>query len=278
MMIFLQPKSLDEALEMLNTHENLKILAGGTDLIIALRENWITCDYLMDCKKIPELSKIEMDDEGLSIGAAVTCTQILESDLVTDEYDVLKQGSAQLANILLRNRATMVGNICNASPGGDLISPALVLDGILVANSVDGERRIPLKDFFTGPKKHVLKENELVSRIVFPKKAGEGIFLKKQRIKGHDLAQVGVSGFLAEDGKFSLGLCAVGPTPVFLDDFGSLSKDELFNKKDEIAQKALEAISPISDTRSSKEYRIAMTEYFVTNIIDRLAGRAEVSA
>ena len=277
-MVFLQPKSLDEALKILNEKEDIKIIAGGTDLILNIRAKRASCEYMLDCKCIPELNILEADSSGLKIGAAITCTDIIKSDFVNSEYNILCQGAHKLGNVTLRNRAIFVGNICNASPGGDVIGPALVLEGVLVAASVRGERRIPLKDFFVGPKRHVLEKDELITQIEFPKPKGEGVFLKKQRIKGHDLAQVGVSAFLHENGKFLLAFTAVGPTPILLENLGSFTKKELAKNKQKIVAEAVNSVSPITDLRATKEYRLAMNAYMTEQTIDILSKREEVSA
>lgn len=271
---YLRPKNLNEAVEMLDKYgKDLKILAGGTDLIILVKENMIPCKYFMDIKAIPEALKLEHCDEcGLSVGAGVTLNDLLYEKL-PENYDILKQCGHTLANSLLRNRATLVGNICNASPGGDMLPGALVLEGVVHTASKDGNREIPLKDFFLGVKKTALKPNEMVTKVSFPAAKGKGIYMKKQRIKGHDLAQVSVAVYLKEDGKLLVALGAVAPTPVLIEDLGSYSKDELkdINTVKAITQKVMSRINPIGDQRSSREYRIAMAEYFTEKALQELA-------
>ena len=268
---FLQPSTLNEATEILNTREEVKILAGGTDLLILLKDRVLTCCCVMDIKKIPELNVFGKSGKGLEIGGAVNLNRIIASDLAGGTYSALKDGAVVLANSLLRNRATLIGNICNASPGGDMLPPALVLDGVLEAVSATGSRQIPLCDFFTGVKKHVLAKNELVTKITFVEKQGKGVYLKKRRIKGHDLAQVGVAAFWAADGKLSIALGAVAPTPILITGLGPFNKDGLAKAGPDIEAEVLGRINPISDTRSSKEYRIAMVKYLTGEIISRFS-------
>ena len=198
---FLQPSTLSEATEILNSYEDVRILAGGTDLLIQLKERILSCRYVMDIKKIPELNVFGKSEKGLEIGGALNLNRMISRMLsrVNGNYSVLQDGALTLANSLLRNRATLVGNICNASPGGDMLPPALVLDAVLEAVCITGNRQIPLRDFFTGVKKHVLQKNEIVTKVTFPEKQGKGLYLKKKRIKGHDLAQVGVAAFWAQE-------------------------------------------------------------------------------
>lgn len=273
---YMHPISLEEAFTGLNQEKDIRFLAGGTDLIVQLRERMIDPSALMDVKALPELQGIKATEDGLEIGAAVTCNEIIASEAVSGSYDVLNQAAGNLANSLLRNRATLVGNLCNASPGADMAPAALVLQGTLTTVAPDGGRTIPLKDFFIGVKKHTLFDNEIVTKISFPALDGRGIYLKKRRIRGHDLAQVGVAGFYGADGSFCLSLGAVAITPLLLDDFGQLSQKELLAQKDDIVAKATEAAKPITDVRSSKEYRSAMVGLFTERIVEAFAKGTEV--
>lgn len=273
---FSQPTTLQSAVSLLGKGPETRILAGGTDVIVLMREGVIKCERLMDVKKIPELGVFRYTAEGLEIGGAVTCNQILEADYLREEHEVLRQSAAMLANTLLRNRATLIGNICNASPGGDMIPACLVLGGRLVTASAEGGRIIPLRDFFTGVKQHVLRPDELVIKIVFPPKAGRGFYLKKRRIRGHDLAQVGVAGFYGGDNTLSMAFGAVGPTPVLLE-FGVVSPEELRTKRADLIARCEQAVKPISDVRSSKEYRMAMLSHFANTILDAFANGTEAT-
>ena len=266
---FIQPATLGEAADFLNKNEDVRILAGGTDVLILLKERILSCRYIMDIKKIPELNVFGESETGLAIGGAISLNRLIASPLSGGAYSALRDGAGTLANSLLRNRATLIGNVCNASPGGDMLPPALVLDGAVEAVSAGGKRRIPLREFFTGVKKHVLQKNELVTTITFPKKKGKGMYLKKKRIKGHDLSQVGVAAFWADDGNLSVALGAVAPTPVLITGLGPFSAGELGKRRDEIEREVLGRINPISDTRSTREYRLAMARYFIGDIISR---------
>jgi len=269
---FLQPSTLGEATGILNSYEDVRILAGGTDLLILLKDRVLTCRYVMDIKKIPEMAVFGKSEQGLEIGGAVSLNKVLASDLSGGAYSALRDGASTLANSLLRNRATMIGNICNASPGGDMLPAALVLDGMLEAVSAGGSRSIPLSAFFTGVKKHVLAKNEMVTKITFPEKQGKGVYLKKKRIKGHDLAQVGMAAFWAADGRLSVAIGAVAPTPILITSLGPYDRDGLGKAGADIEREVLNRINPISDARSSREYRIAMVKYFIGEFISLWTG------
>lgn len=271
---YLKPESIKEALELLDGYgKNLKILAGGTDLIIALKDRLINCDYLMDIKNIQELQEIKYtEDIGLEIGAAVSLNEIINSEIINAKYGILIQAAKTLANSLLRNRATLLGNICNASPGGDMLGPSIVLEGKLEILSKTGVRIVPLKDFFVGVKRTVLKENELVSKIIFPSIEGVGKYRRRSRIKGHDLAQIGVSMFLKNDIGLNVSITAAGPTPVIIEDFVLLKKDTLKDNIPVIVDKIMTSIKPISDQRASKEFRIDMAKYLSNQILEELSS------
>ncbi len=273
---FLQPTSRKQAMEFLREKQDVRFLAGGTDLIIMLRARAVDCQYLMDVKRIPELNAFEYTPEGLTVGAAVTCNQILHADFLREEHKLLQESAITLANDLLRNRATLVGNICNASPGGDMLPACLVLGARLHTCSPAGERVIPISEFFTGVKKHVLAADEMVVKITLPNKPGRGVYLKKRRIRGHDLAQVGLAGFYGEDGGLSFGIAAVGPTPVLVEGLGSFTREQLPAAKEEIIAKVMAQAKPISDVRSSKEYRLAMLRYFTGLAVDAFAAGEKV--
>ena len=261
---FLQPTSLAQAMELLREKQDVRFLNGGTDLIILLRARAVDCRYLMDVKRIPELNVFTYTPEGLSIGAAVTCSQILRAGFLNEEHKLLQEAAVTLANDLLRNRATLAGNICNASPGGDMIPACLVLNASVHTRSPRGERIIPLNQFFTGVK------------VTLPNQPGRGVYLKKRRIRGHDLAQVGLAGFYGSDGGLRFAAAAVGPTPVLIADIGSFTPTELKSAKAEIVEKVAVRAKPISDVRSSKEYRLAMLRYFTGLAVDAFAAGEKV--
>lgn len=270
--LYFRPETLDEAVELLDRYgRNIKVLAGGTDLIVALRDRTVVCKYIMDIKAVKELQNISYSgSDGLSIGAAVCLNDIIDSNDIKNNYPILVEAAKTLANSLLRNRATLVGNICNASPGGDMLPPSIVLDGKAEITSKQGSRSMALREFFTGVKRTALKENELVTRVIFPYVKGKGRYLKKSRIKGHDLAQVSVAAFLKEDGGLKLSIGAAAPTPVVVEGFESYKKVDIQNNKQEIVKKVLNEIKPISDQRASKEFRTAMIEYLTIQALEEL--------
>jgi carbon-monoxide dehydrogenase medium subunit len=258
---YFKPKSIEEALEYLEKNDGTKILAGGTDLMILLRRNAVICNHILDIKGIPETKNIDYtQEEGLFIGASVNINQIAKSDIIREKYTSLSQAASSVASYQLRNRATLVGNICNASPGGDLAAPLLIFNSRVHITGPNGKRIVDIKDFFTGVKRTVLEKNEIVLGVQIPyiEKEEVSVYLKQSRLKGHDLATVGVAARLNNNKEVLLAIAAVAPTPIRL-----TKLEEIINSKELSSDLAIWAseelanhISPISDVRSSKEYRI----------------------
>jgi carbon-monoxide dehydrogenase medium subunit len=258
------PHSLTEALELLEIHQaNCKILAGGTDLLIELRQRLIQPKILIDIKNIPEMKRLEITDEGLIIGAAVPIADILRFSQLEKQFTSLYQALNEMCDEILRHRATIGGNISTASPAADSAGPLLVHQALIEVHSkTNGKRIIPIKDFFTGVKENCVKPYEIVVTIILPKQLEEGkSAFKKMKRGAEDLALVGVSGYHSSRNTF-LAYTAVATTPVLLDIsesfFNSNKIDE--EKFTRIWHEVKSKIKPINDVRSTKEYRLHIAE------------------
>ncbi|MEM3420669.1 MAG: xanthine dehydrogenase family protein subunit M [Candidatus Hadarchaeum sp.] len=275
---YLKPKTVQEAVGMLAEHDGeARVLAGGTDLLVLMRDRAIRPRYLIDVKGIGELREISHGENGLRIGAAVVLNQLVESNVVKERFGALWDASRSLGDPILRNRATLVGNICNASPASDT-APALLVHGaeVEVANSA-GERVIPVKDFFVGVKRTSLRPGDLVKavRVPNPPEGSMSCYLKWGRTRGEDLAVVGVAGLVNPDQKMvRIALSSVAPTPLLIPEV-----EEVFWKGGTLAEQINKAasivagkISPISDVRASKEYRVHMAEVLTKRVLRQLWG------
>ena len=195
-----------------------------------------------------------------SIGAGVNVNQIVDSEIIEEKYPALHQAAASLASYQLRNRATLVGNICNASPGGDLPPVLLVYDAEVHIIGPEGEKMVNIKDFFLGVKKTILKDNEIVLGVLLPdvEEGDNSVYLKQSRLKGHDLATVGVAARRNNENKISLAIAAVAPIPLKLTELEDVINEKGLSNDlpDWVEGEIKKYISPISDVRSSKEYRI----------------------
>jgi carbon-monoxide dehydrogenase medium subunit len=264
---YFQPSSLKDLLELLDTLEGeVKLLAGGTDLIPAMREKGLTPRYLVSLRNLAnDLSYIKMDYEDgkkvLRIGALTTIHSIEVSEALDEKFYILKEAASQLGTYQIRNRATLGGNLCNASPAADMATPLLALNSRLILLSLEGEREVPINEFFLGPGKTVLKRNEILKEVVVeePRSLGSS-FLKVSR-KAVGLAIVNVACYLELTNQvvdnIRIALGAVAPTPVRAT---SLEKELIGMRIDDIdlaeaCKKIDEDIKPISDVRASEEYR-----------------------
>lgn len=272
---YFKPESLEEIFEILDKNDGESaLLAGGTDLFVEMKHKTRKPDYVIDVKGLDEFSKLEERDNGLFIGGTVTCNQIIESELVNKDYKVLADAALEVAAHQVRNRATVVGNLCTTSPGADMFPGLLVLNTKVLVESKDGSREIPLKEFATGVKRNALKENEVVKGLLVQKHAsdGRGAYMKKRRTKGPDLSAIGVAGYLSKEEEYlAFGLGAVAPTPVYIDVsdifFGEGSYEE---KEEKILNEIVDNISPIDDVRSTKNYRIKMSQVYTRRILSKL--------
>ena len=276
---YVKPQLLTEALSYLDQNTGTKILAGGTDLMVMLRHNSEKPEHILDIKALPEVNRLESNPNvGLFIGAAITVNQVAESKLILDKYPALVQAASCLASYQLRNRATLVGNICNASPGADLAAPLMIYDAKVHIASIEGIRVVDINSFFTGVKKTVLKKNEIVIGVSLPEvlRGDNSIFFKQARIKGHDLATVAVAARITEDKKIKLAITAVAPTPIRL-----ARLEEILSYQPLTAELAAMSgeevqniIRPISDVRSSSQYRLHVSGVLVKRALLHLLEEA----
>ncbi|HDJ83952.1 MAG TPA: xanthine dehydrogenase family protein subunit M, partial [Desulfurococcaceae archaeon] len=262
---YFRPKTLDEALELLNKYgEDAKILAGGTDLLVDMRMRIKKPKYVIDIKGIKELHVLKYEEgKGLTIGATVTLSELINNKIVKEKYYVLWDAVRQIADEHLRMRATLIGNICNASPAADSAPALLVLKAKVNIASVDGQRTIEIKDFFKWVKKTVLKPNEMVTSIFIPEppKDAKGRYLKFVR-SAEDLALVGIAGLVAyprdpEKRIVRLAYSSVAPTPVVVEEVEELFKQNrpLSELVEEAVKIVMNKVSPITDVRATKELR-----------------------
>lgn len=261
---YVKPATLNEAADILYQNgDEASILNGGTDLLVRMRDKMIKPKVVVDVKAIPELKELKYtEEEGLFIGAAVTMNEIVCSDIILEKYKILAEAAHEVGSYQLRNRATMTGNVCNASPSGDTIAPLYVLSANIKIFSKEGIKLVPIDDFILGVRKIALKPGEIVVGIQIPPIKGKngGSYYKHSRRKDVDLATVGVAAFCNE-GRWKIAYAAVAPTIL-----RGYKAEEILNKLDVIddttlipaMDAAVEEISPISDVRASKEYRFDM--------------------
>lgn len=266
---YIRPKTLAEASEFLSRHaDSARPFLGGTDTFVRMRDGFITPKYLVDVKNLDGTGEIHFDSKnGLKIGAAVNMNRVAASPEVLSHYPLLAEACCSVASYQLRTRATMAGNICNASPAGDTIGACLLLDGVLDVHGTDGIRQEALKTFFLGPGKTKLKAGDIVTaiRLPLPPKGLRGKYIKHGRNKLSDLAIVGVTvtgcpqADLPSGLHMRLALASVAPVPLVVDAVQAILSKKVDEKTIlEAAQAAMAACNPIDDVRGSARYRKQM--------------------
>ncbi len=274
---YLKPDSIKEIISILSQFgEKAQILNGGTDLIVGMRDKIIQPEYLVDIKAIPQLNRITYNkQDGLNIGATVTLNEISNSKVVQTHYPILVKACKTVGSYQVRNRATLVGNICNASPAADTAPPLLVLEAKVNIIGPTGEKIVPINQFFTGVKKNILKKGEIVTSITIPPIKGKwvGVYLKQGRKKEVDLATVGVAVVCIRD-EVRIALGAVAPVPVRAFKTEELLKGKTIDESllEKAGKSALTEVSPISDIRSSQEYREEIIKVLVRRAILQAKG------
>lgn len=283
---YLKASTVEELTALLTEHgKEARLLAGGTDLLVLMRDRLARPKYVIDIKGIKELHELSWDKEkGLTIGAAVTLNELTASPLVKQRFTVLWKAASVLADPIIRNRATLAGNICNASPAADTAPALLVLNAEVIAVSERGQRAIQIREFFKGVKRTALQEGEFVKavRVPTPPDGTKGDYLKWGRTRGEDLAVVGVAALVSdsEERLVRVALSSVAPTPLLVPEV-----EEIFRQSgspEEQIEKAVsvvrEKISPISDVRASREYRLHMADVLTRRILKQLLGVVDVEA
>jgi carbon-monoxide dehydrogenase medium subunit len=265
---FLSPTTVDEAIA-LKAIPGTAWLLGGTDLLPQMRAGRKAPGRLVDLKRIPGLHEIrEVADGGLSIGAAVPLADVEVHPYVLDRFPLLAECARTVGAWPLRQRATLAGNLCNASPAADTAVALLAFEAEVKVASTAGRRTIPIREFFLGPGLSALEPGELVTAVVLPgASAGfRGSYLRLSRRKGMDLATVGVlvgksNGTLPA--RWRVALAAVAPTPLRLRAVEELLEAKGASAADEAAEAARLACRPITDLRGSAEYRREMVGVLV---------------
>ena len=264
---YARPGSLAEAVALL-AHEGprAKVLAGGTDLLIRLRDGTSTPAVVVDVKRIPEMAPSVSEAGGwVRVSAGTSMTAVLESEVMRRSFPALAEAARYVGSVQIRNRATLAGNQCNASPAADTATPLLVYGAVVVCAGAGGERRIPLDEFFVRSGVTTLGAGELVTAIELPLPNGarRSAFQRRTRRRGHDLASVTVSVALSDDG-VRLAYGSLGPRPRLL--VGPAGSEEAL-----LEQAVREATPSPTSMRAGPEYRLAMLRVLGKRAIEAAA-------
>jgi carbon-monoxide dehydrogenase medium subunit len=285
---YLRPRTLAEASEFLSRHPgDARPFMGGTDVLVRMRDGVLTPRFLVDVKGLDGTNDVHFDPKtGLTLGAAVNMNRVIASTAVRTHYALLTEACRSVASYPLRTRATVVGNICNASPAGDTIGACLVLDAVLHVHGVHGPRQEPLASFFLGPGKTTLEPGDVVTAIhlPLPPKGCAGVYLKLGRNRLSDLSIVGVTVLGHPDSscssgyRFRLALASVAPVPlVALEAERYLAAHAITPESlRAAAQLAADACSPIDDVRGSARYRRLMVRNLSATALAQVWNRMTV--
>ena len=280
---YLEPHTLEEAVALLARHgAGLNVMAGGTDLLVEIKEQIRAPAYVMSVRRLPGLDKVTFDEkQGLRIGALVTTRELEIHPVLQKHYPSLVQALRELGSIQVRNRATLAGNICRASPSADTLPP-LIADGASISMSGSSKTTMLLEDFFTGPGKTRLKPDEIVTEILMPPpppRTGKH-YIKHGRRKAMELATVGVAVCLTLDKDVCKGiricLGAVAPTPIRALQAEGILKNQNLNSSllEKAAQAAMAESKPISNVRGSAGYRKDMVGVLTRRALEEALRRA----
>jgi carbon-monoxide dehydrogenase medium subunit len=287
---YVQPETLTEASQFLTQHtDNARLLMGGTDILVRLRDGILSPKFLVDVKNLEGMQDLRFDPQiGLTIGAAVSMNRVIASPEVQRFYPLLAEACRQVASYQLRTRATIAGNFCTASPAGDSIGACLALDATLQIYSQNGLRQESLANFFLGPGKTILKSGDIVTAIhlPLPPAGAVGTYRKLGRNKLGSLSIVGVTVLGSPDPglpakfRFRIVLGAVAPVPLVAAEAeaclaGQTITPEVIRQAAGLASKAC---APIDDIRASARYRRLMvrneTEIALTAVWKELLHQA----
>ena len=278
---YFAPQKIEEALEILSQYgKEIKVIAGGTDLLIQYYDRLYEVGSWLDLKNIKELKEIKIHQNQMEIGAMVTHAQLEKSEDIKKYFPILSQAAADIGSPQIRNRGTIGGNIVNASPAGDLLAPLMAYDAQFKVLSVQKEALISAEDFFLGPKKTILEPAQLLTRIILPLPSEKtyGSWIKIGKRKALIIATITLALVveMAEDNKtvkdVRTCLGSVAPTPIEIKEIREKMVGQNFKQLDfnQLGQIVEDKISPIDDIRGTREYRKDVAKNIVINTLEEI--------
>ncbi len=279
---YVRPGTLEEAIHILGSYEGkARVLAGGTDLLVKMKQKEITPDALVDLKGIPGLNAIEYHPhQGMRLGALVSIREIETSPLVREHLPALAEAAQSLGSVQVRHRATLAGNLCNALPSADMAPCLIAMGALLKLVGPQGERCLPVEDLMAGSGKNSLLPGEIVTAVEVPRwppRTG-GAYLKHSILSSVDLAIVSLAGVavlvpgakIFQEGKIVMG--AVGPKPL-----RSPSVEEFLRGRpadDTVLSEAGELAARDARPRTSPEYKKEMIKVLTVRAMHQAVERA----
>jgi carbon-monoxide dehydrogenase medium subunit len=260
------------------------VIAGGTDLIVAMKERTIQPRCLVSLEKIRHLDRIQYSDhEGLSMGPLATLRSIETNTTIRERFPILSQAAQSIGSVQIRNLGTLGGNLCHAAPSADMAPPLLCLDARARVTGMKGEKWVCLEDFLKGPNETALRDEEILTEIRIPPQpiGSAGIYLKHSLRRAMEIALVGVAVLMVigretkrcDDIKIALG--AVAPIPFRAKKAEEALRGRPIHKDSiqKVAQLASEEATPIDDIRGSKWYRSEMVRELTMRGIEKIVDQ-----
>jgi len=280
---YFAPQKIEEALEILSRYEReIKIIAGGTDLLVQYYDRLYEINHWLDLKNIKDLKNIRINKNQMEIGAMITHTQLEISEDIKKYFPILSQAAADIGSPQIKNRGTIGGNIVNASPAGDLLPSLMAYKAQIKLVSSKEETIIPAEAFFLGPKKTMIRTDQLLSEIILPlpEKHTYGSWIKIGKRKALIIATITLALIVRmdEDDEIvkdvSVCLGSVAPTPIEIKEIkgkmiGKKYKQLDFNQLGELVE---DKISPIDDIRGTREYRKDVAKEIMINAYSACGG------
>lgn len=278
---FFAPWKIEEALEILSKYgKEIKVIAGGTDLLIQYYDRLYEVNGWLDLKNIKELKDIRINKNKIEIGAMVSHAQLEKSEDIKEYFPVLNQAAADIGSPQIRNRGTVGGNIVNASPAGDLLAPLMAYDAQFRLLSIQGEKIVPAEEFFIGPKKTILEPAQLLTQIILPLPSERtySCWIKIGKRKALIIATITLALVveMAEDNKtvkdVRTCLGSVAPTPIEIEEIREKMIGKKFSELDfnQLGQIVEDKISPIDDIRGTREYRKDVAKNIMINALKEI--------
>ena len=277
-----RPESLEEALQVLTSSgSDVEILAGGTDLVIAMRDRYSQPKVVVDIKRIAELSpSLAWDGDTVTLSATATMSEVVGDEGINTHFPALVEAAVVVGSVQIRNRATVLGNICNGSPAADTAPPLLAYDAIIVVAGPEGTRRIPIDDFIVGPGTTDLREGEIAVALELsvPSRLVGSAYERMTRRRGTDLASVTLCATVDDDGVTQVAYGSVGPRAwLKTDETGVLADPAASNEaKVAVYEEIFADASPsVRSLRASPDYRRAMLRVLGARAVGRATERLQ---
>jgi carbon-monoxide dehydrogenase medium subunit len=284
---YMAPKDLNEACSLLQRHgARAKVMAGGTDLLMAMKQRILTPRYVIGLKHVPDLDRVSYKEgQELKLGPLVTHQSIVDNPVIRERFGALWTACSKVGTPNIRNMGTIGGNVCNAAPSADSAPPLIAYNAVVKVMGVAGERSLPLEAFFVGPGKTALQTGEMLVEIDVPCLVPHSglVYVKLPARSAVDIAAVGVAACITLDAKndtcrdVRIVLGAVAPTPIRVRRAEETMRGEKIT--DIVIQKAAQVASeesrPISDVRSSAKYRTEMVNVLMKQAIRQALAQAK---